>query len=146
MEEKVLLVHLKNETGKKIQKLCKRLKIETIHVEEKDFMKSLKKIAGQDMKQKAGIEAGNGGIIHQESGELEETAENRIDFSEPMFVMINFTNELLDRYLKEYKVMHIEPVELKAVLTEYNQNWNVIKLYEELYGEREAFKKGNKEQ
>lgn len=149
MEAKVLLFHLQNATGKKIKKLCTRLKIEAISVEEKDFMKPLKEIAGIEginEKVKAGNESVYPDRAEQEKAELErveEVVERKEEFSESMLVMVNFTDELLDRYLKEYKVMHIDRIDLKAVLTEYNQNWDVLKLYQELCGEREYFRKNS---
>lgn len=152
MEAKVLLFHLKNETGKKIQKLCTRLKIESIHVEKKDFLKPLKEIAGiEEINKIVKTEKENTTLNRAEKEEAEldradevsGSSERLLDFSESMLVLVDFTDELLDRYLKEYKVMHIDHIDLKAVLTEYNQNWNVIKLYEELCGEREYFRKNS---
>lgn len=134
METKVLCIHLKNAMGKKIQKLCTRLGIETVFVEENDFLKPLGELAGI----KDGYENEK---VETEKPEMEKEDIHEVaDFSEPMLVLINFTDALLDRYLKEYKVMHIDRIDLKAVLTEQNQKWNVMKLYEELCKEREYFR------
>ena len=127
MAAKILLYDLKNLAGKKIQKLCGRLNIEIVKVKQEDFSKPLKVAAGL--------------------AEAEESISNgsEVNFSEPMLVLVDFTEELLDRYLKEYKVMHIPPSDLKAVLTEHNQNWNAMKLYQELCGEREYFRNNHKQ-
>lgn len=144
METKVLCIHLKNAMGKKIQKLCTRLGIETVFVEENDFLKPLGELAGiKDSveNEKAETEKVETEKVETEKPEMEkENIHEVADFSEPMLVLVNFTDALLDRYLKEYKVMHIDRIDLKAVLTEQNQKWNVMKLYEELCKEREYFR------
>lgn len=144
METKVLCIHLKNAMGKKIQKLCTRLGIEAVFVEENDFLKPLGELAG--IKDSVENEKADTEKIETEKAETEkpemekEDIHEMADFSEPMLVLVNFTDALLDRYLKEYKVMHIDRIDLKAVLTEHNQKWNVMKLYEELCKEREYFR------
>ena len=144
METKVLCIHLKNAMGKKIQKLCTRLGIEAVFVEENDFLKPLGELAG--IKDSVENEKADTEKIETEKAETEkpemekEDIHEMADFSEPMLVLVNFTDALLDRYLKEYKVMHIDRIDLKAVLTEHNQKWNVMKLYEELCKESEYFR------
>ena len=144
METKVLCIHLKNAMGKKIQKLCTRLGIEAVFVEENDFLKPLGELAG--IKDSVENEKADTEKIETEKAETEkpemekEDIHEMADFSEPMLVLVNFTDALLDRYLKEYKVMHIDRIDLKAVLTEHNQKWTVMKLYEELCKEREYFR------
>lgn len=154
METKVLCIHLKNAMGKKIQKLCTRLGIETVFVEENDFLKPLGELAGiKDSveNEKAETEKIETEKIETEKAETKKADTEKLEmekedihevaaFSEPMLILVNFTDALLDRYLKEYKVMHIDRIDLKAVLTEHNQKWNVMKLYEELCREREYFR------
>lgn len=53
-------------------------------------------------------------------------------FSEEMLVMKGFSNALLDEFLLRMRKAGIPRIELKAVLTPSNQNWNSLTLYEEL--------------
>ena len=46
-----------------------------------------------------------------------------------------FDNALLDRFLVEFKKLHLTRIGLKAVLTEHNINWDSIALHEELLAE-----------
>ncbi len=56
---------------------------------------------------------------------------------EEMLIMRGFTNTRLDMLLKEMRKANVR-VNLKAIITEHNQQWNLWELYEELKKEHEA--------
>lgn len=62
-------------------------------------------------------------------------------FTQEMLVLADFTQQQLDEFLKSYRLSGIEPVPLKAVLTEHNQNWNAFMLFSELVREHEEMMK-----
>ena len=55
-----------------------------------------------------------------------------------MMVMCGFTGELLDILLFQMRKQGVGKIPLKAVLTDFNQHWNSLMLYEELKKEHEA--------
>ncbi len=63
------------------------------------------------------------------------------DFKEEMLVMKNFSEEQLDNFLKFIRSSGLAPIELKAVLTPVNCQWNSLQLYQELTKERAAFQR-----
>ena len=68
-----------------------------------------------------------------------EAAENAPEaFEEKMLVFCSMNRALLDRVLDVIRVAKLPPIELKAVLTTTNQEWNSIQLHEELLKEKEA--------
>lgn len=64
-------------------------------------------------------------------------------FSEEMLLMKGFPGGMLDRFLQGFRTMKIQPVALKAVLTEGNMGWNSLELHDELVKEHEAMHSGN---
>lgn len=119
MIPKILLYNLSSSKGFKIEKLCKRLHIEPVHIKKEEYGYRLGYLCGLSEEK-----AGN---------------ETKDAISEEMLVMAGFTEELLEKFLKEYRLMHIEPILLKAVLTESNKEWASIDLYKELVEERNAY-------
>lgn len=59
-------------------------------------------------------------------------------FSEPMLVLCGFTEQRLNRFLRELRIRNVPSIPLKAVLTAENQNWDSLTLYRELKSEHEA--------
>ena len=59
-------------------------------------------------------------------------------FSDEMLVMKNFSGAQLDEFLLRMRKAGIPRVDLKAVLTPSNQEWDSITLYEELKREHAA--------
>ena len=62
-------------------------------------------------------------------------------FSEEMMVICGLTRPKLMLFLDEFKKQGIRPVALKAVLTEHNQAWDSVTLYQEISREH-AFMHG----
>ena len=60
------------------------------------------------------------------------------EFPEPMIVLCGFTDQRLDQFLRELRRKKLPPIPLKAILTQHNQKWDSITLYQELKSEHEA--------
>ena len=58
-------------------------------------------------------------------------------FSEEMMVLKGFTDGQLNDMLRAFRRERLEKVNLKAVLTDTNREWNSLELYEELKREHE---------
>ena len=56
-------------------------------------------------------------------------------YNQTLGALAGFDNALLDRFLVEFKKLHLTRIGLKAVLTEHNINWDSIALHEELLAE-----------
>lgn len=121
MTPTVLLYNLDNEKGRKIKLICLKLKIRIKKAEKADYLQPIGSLFGL--------------MEPTENGSLTEDT-----FSDEMLVMKDFSNQLLDRFLLEFKKNHIERVDLKAILTPDNISWNSIKLHEELVKEHESMK------
>lgn len=63
------------------------------------------------------------------------------NFTEEMMVLKDFTEQQLDGFLQFIRTSGLNRVELKAVLTPYNQHWNSLQLFQELTREREAMRR-----
>jgi hypothetical protein len=120
-QPKLLLYNLKNGKGNKIEKLCKRLDISVRHIEKSEYRETVGFLAGLP-------ECEGTGLISDED-----------PFEEEMLVMVAFTEQLLNTFLKEFRIQHIEPVALKAIVTPQNRTWDSFQLNEELNRERKAF-------
>lgn len=57
------------------------------------------------------------------------------DFEKEMMVMAGLTSGQVDRVILALRKAGAGRIDYKAVLTPTNQNWNALKLYEELAGE-----------
>ena len=73
--------------------------------------------------------------LSQGKGEPGEAAE---PLGEPMLVFCYMSQALLNQVLEIIRLAKIPPINLKAILTEANQDWDSKQLYEELLKERES--------
>ena len=55
---------------------------------------------------------------------------------EEMMIMDGFSSSRMDRFLERIKQAGISEIKLKAIVTEYNKNWNSVQLYQELKAEQ----------
>ena len=122
-QSEILLYNLVSAKGNKIEKLCNRLNITVKHVTASEYLEPI------------GYLAGLPGITSK--GEI-FTGEPFVD---EMLVMSEFSETLLNTFLKEFKVQHIDPVYLKAIITSQNKTWDSLELNKELSYERKAFGK-----
>lgn len=120
-QAQILLYNLNNAKGSKIEKLCKRLAIAVSHIKKEQYHYTIGYLAG----------------VLETDEMIKQMDDNSIE--EEVFVMVDFPDQLLDQFLKEYRKTHIEPVSLKAILTSSNETWCFYELYRELSVERQAF-------
>ena len=83
--------------------------------------------------------ASEGGSGEQPEGsDITGEADNGVGaIDEEMLVMKGFTSGRIDLLLREFRKAGIGRINLKAIVTEHNQNWNSMELYQELKAEHE---------
>lgn len=86
---------------------------------------------------KAQYEEAIGAIAGVPGYALKESIYSGEGFSDEMLVLKGFSEKTLDNFLHGFKKMKIQPVALKAILTEANCDWNSIELHDELVKEHE---------
>jgi len=67
-----------------------------------------------------------------------EPGEAQSPIPESMLVFCNVNEALLQQVLEVLRLSKLPPIGLKAVMTESNQGWTSVQLYEELCKERDA--------
>ncbi len=112
----VLLYNTDPQRENELRLLCLRHGIRTRSVSAGQFMLPLKD------------------LLADGSGEASETAPAAAadGFSEEMMVICGLTRQALMLFLEEFKKQGVRPVALKAVLTEHNQSWDSVTLYQEI--------------
>ena len=121
--EEVLLYNLDNEKGNRIKQLCALMKIRFKSVSRVDYLEPIGAIAGIK-----GVERKNIPFEGQA-------------FTDEMIVFKNFSDKVLEDFLRRYRQSGIEKVALKAGLTPYNIVWNSFKISDELMRENEEMSK-----
>ena len=117
MHPVILFYNLENSKGRTLKMLCLRLKIKIRIITKEQYNQTLGALAGIDgFPLKEDVYIGDG-------------------FTDEMLVFKGFDNALLDRFLVEFKKLHLTRIGLKAVLTEHNINWDSIAPHEELLAE-----------
>ena len=114
MHPVLLFYNLENSKGRTLKMLCLRLKIKIRIITKEQYNQTLGALAGID------------------GFPLKEEVYTGDGFTDEMLVFKGFDNALLDRFLVEFKKLHLTRIGLKAVLTEHNINWDSIALHEEL--------------
>lgn len=115
----VLLYNMAGTTrGRKIKFILVQLGARIINVEKEEYLKSI----GELLKITPPTET----VDYEGEG-----------FSEEMLVMEGFTGKQIDELSMRMRKSKMERINLKAVVTETNQFWNSIELYEELKKEHE---------
>ena len=122
MTPTVLLYNLENEKGRKIKTLCLTLKLRARSVGVEDF--------GQPLDSVLGLEPA---LDTPGQGEM---------FPDEMMVMAGLSSHQMNSLLQGFRKKKIPPVELKAVLTATNGQWDGYKLREELHLEHQAMLRG----
>jgi len=136
----VLLYNLDSDKGRRIEKFCRSIALKPVAVRWSDYDKPIEEILEgiKNIRQEAVSTLENAEV------NLEGSAMDSADsehFTDEMLVFCGFNDKLLDIFLREYKKRHIEPVPLKAVLTDHNRRWTSVELHAELCRERAAFTK-----
>lgn len=116
----VYFYNLNSAKGRQIRMLCLKLGLKIRTVDSSQYLEPLGGLTGIPGYKLLGEQyAGDG-------------------FSDEMLLMKGFTDSLLNRFLQGFRSMKIEPVALKAVLTDTNCGWNSLELHDELVKERQA--------
>lgn len=124
-KEQILLYHLDKEKREAIGKVCLQLgiKVKYIPVEQYHLPIGILVMGKPAMGKKMTADS------YRETEEI----------LEEMMVMDGFSGARMDRFLERMKKARISGIELKAIITEYNKNWNSIQLYQELKAEWQKF-------
>lgn len=141
----VLLYNLDSDKGRKIEKFCRSIALKPVAVSQSDYNKPIEDLLEdiKNIRQESNICEAVSKLENTEVN-LEENTPGSADsehFTDEMLVLCGFNGKLLDIFLREYKKRHIEPVSLKAMLTEHNRSWTSVELHAELCRERAAFTK-----
>lgn len=107
------------ERGRKLKMILVQLGARIKNVEKKEYLKPVGELAGG-------------------SQELSDSPDYEGEgFPEEMLVMKGFTGRQIDDLLMRMRKNKMDKINLKAVMTETNQSWNSIELYEEIKKEHE---------
>lgn len=120
--EVILLYNLDNQRGKNIKLLSMRMGIRIKSVTKDKYLEPIGLLAGIK-------EVESNGLIYEENG-----------FQEEMVILKGFTDYRLDEFLRAMRRNDIDTVALKAIITDHNQEWNSLVLYEEIKKENERLR------
>jgi len=118
----LLCYNLVGEKSRKIRLLAMRLTIRVRVVVPEEYGQTLVALCGMEP--------------------LKPAATPEAVFTDEMLVLAHFSTDLLDRFLSAFRRDGIEPVALKAMLTETNQSWDSHTLHDQLAEEHQALAKG----
>lgn len=121
MAKIILLFEIKKEKRSPIDDICRKFGIRAVKVQPKDY--------GQQLGYLAGIKGFN----------RKQDLYKGAPFPAEMLVFSGMDTQQVDLFLDEYKKCGLEPVGLKAVLTQHNVFWNPQALFGELLREHKAF-------
>lgn len=122
MKPTLLCYNLTGERGRKIRFAAMGLGIKLRNVDETEYRQPLAALCGLT---EAGKDIAPEGQVAEE-----------------MLVMAGFPDGLVSLFLQAFRKMKLPPVQLKAILTDTNAEWNSVRLHQELCAEREAFLQG----
>lgn len=115
--KKVLLFHVNKEKLIQIDTLCKKMDLQVVTIEKRQYNEALGALAGIQ-----GFPTTNKPYTGAE-------------FPMEMMVFSGIPSEELDAFLNAYRKQGIAPIPLKAILTPHNVFWTACKLYGELMKE-----------
>jgi hypothetical protein len=123
MKPPVLLCYnLPDEKNRKITLLCMRLTVRMRTVTAQEYGQTLAALCGMEP--------------------MNPAAEPVTPFTDELLVLAHFSQEILTRFLYGFRKDSIEPVALKAVLTETNSAWTSAFLHDQLHLEHIALSEG----
>lgn len=122
MKPTLLCYNLSGDRGRKIRFAAMGLGIKLRNVDAAEHQQTLAVLCGL-----------------KEAGEDIAPEGNVVD---EMLVMAGFPDGLVSLFLQAFRKMKLPPVQLKAILTDTNAEWNSVRLHQELCAEREAFLRG----
>ena len=123
MKETVLLINITDKQRlRKMKMALLPLKVRMRQVSQEEYL------------QPVGYLAGNKDVLSGQNNDSGEALEKE------MVVFAAIGDNLLDRILAAMRKAGVQ-VDYKAVLTEHNQTWDCIQLYQELQREHQSFQK-----
>ncbi len=130
----ILLYQIAQEKKKQIKKLCGQMHIQVKEVSPQEYGQALGITAGILPKNTVGL---------QQSPVLDMPMKNPLSIgaAEEMLVFCGLQQSVMEEFLRRYKEEGIEPISLKAVVTQYNIFWSLGQLQEELRRERKEMEK-----
>lgn len=131
MKETILLYNLNSAIGNKIKFLCIQGGIHIRVVDKSQYHVPVGMLA---FGKKEDIES-------YTCSEHSESSEANVSFDDPMLVFAGFTGTKLEQFLNAMRKQKIPRINLKAMLTEHNVNWDSVTLHDELAKEHEAMNK-----
>lgn len=117
MAQTILEFRLETKKREAIAEICRRLGIQVVEVQRRDYG------------QKLGALAGVSGF------KKEQKVYNGPELPAEMLVFSGMNSDQLDAFLAEYRGCGQPPIGLKAVVTANNVFWDVESLFRELLGE-----------
>lgn len=123
----VYLYNMGSSRGRQIKMLCLKQGLQIRTVERSQYLESVGGLAGVPGFELTGEEYTGDG------------------FTDEMLLMKGFTNTMLDNFLRGFRTMKINPVALKAILTDGNCGWNSLELHDELVKERQSILQNEKQ-
>ena len=118
----ILLFRVSPDKTKKIEAVCRSMKIRTVKINRTSYAQQL------------GYLAGITGFNRQSIGYT------GAEFPSEMLVFSGMDSETVDTFLAKYKEASIPPIGLKAILTPHNISWTAEQLYRELVKEHLSFR------
>lgn len=126
-----IMFHTNNlKKEKQIKELCRSLGLVTRAIKQQDINKPLGSICVQ-----GGIK---GSSLHLKGEKTKAPDKYKLP---ELIIFSGLSDETIDKFLEEYKKSGIEPVSLKAVVTQTNISWSVYELVCELEKERIQYEK-----
>lgn len=123
MKPPVLLCYnLQGDKSSKVKLLAMRLMIRVRVVHAEEYQQTLAALCGYEP--------------------MADTQTTGAGFSDEMLVLGNFSSELINQFLIGFRQAKIQPVRLKAILTETNMHWDSIALHQQLAAEHDALANG----
>lgn len=120
MKPCVLLYHFQGtRRGRLLKSILVTMGVRIKNVERSEYSRPIGELAGIRKEEK-----------EAESYEGEELPEE-------MMIMCGFTQSMIQELLIRIRRQRMAPVDLKAVLTPTNQNWNSLEIYEEIKKEHQ---------
>lgn len=129
----LILYHIiKPDKKELVAGLCKRLGLAACEIK------------GSDAGQTVGMLAGTPARIPGSGRAASKKPVPVLWYMPELIVFAGLTDVRLDEFLGEYRKAGIEPVALKAVMTQHNVNWSIYELCMELMRERSEIETGLK--
>lgn len=119
--KELLLYNLDSPKGRKIECLCKQLRIAYKHISTTDYLERIGTLAGLPGFHRIGLPF------------------TGTPFADEIILFCHFDNDFLDLFLDKYRDAGIPAVALKAGITPTNKLWNSLQLHQELSKEYRAF-------